>query len=211
MNTSQDIRTLFLEEFVKRMIIKSLQRAPQLTKRDGLLDKMEKISKTLPVLKIKTRIEETPPHLTKEFLGGEIAVKAQPLIQKVVKVLALPVQVAPPAISIMERLRIFITDSTVSMINCSGPGKRIAITRFGISQPTAIVLNREEIKNFLKELSDKTRIPLLPGIFKVVYQNLIVTAVVSDYIGSKFIIEKKPATLPPLPRQPIQPLRFQFR
>ena len=53
---------------------------------------------------------------------------------------------------------------------------------------------------FLKDLSDKTRIPLLPGLFKVVFQNLIVTAVISEFVGTKFIIEKRAMqTLPSMP------------
>lgn len=141
----------------------------------------------------------------------------QVLVPKVLRTPVLPAQrafaqiEAKPTISVLGRLQIFIADPSVSTINCPGPGKQITITKFGIPQPTSIALDREEIKSFLKELSDRTRIPLLPGIFKVIYQNIIVTAVVSDYIETKFIIEKKFAPILPLPGQAFQPVRAQFR
>jgi hypothetical protein len=243
--SQQEVRDLFLEEFVKRMIIKSLPRAPQVTRRDGLFDKMDKVSATPPVLKIKAKVEETLPRLTKVFFGEEIKEKPQEirLIKLepapaalgayreigVVKTLPKPAQqlsprtieiggqkpaASPPApASVFDRLKQFITDPMVSLINCPGPGKNILITRFGVIQQIPIALGTDEIRSFLKDLSEKTKIPLLTGIFKVVYQNILVTAVVSEYVGTKFVIEKKPAAPLPLPiagQQP-QPPRMQFR
>jgi hypothetical protein len=230
------------------MIIKSLPRAPQISKRDGILDKMEKVSQAPPVLKIKTRVEETPPHLTPEFLGEEakekpqeqireikpvILAKAEPqfreisvvkkpepvspaLAPKVIEMTAIPAQKpgaaeVKPSISVMDRLRPLISDPSVQSINCPGPEKNLVLMRFGMPQATNIVLTADEIKSFLKEISEKTKIPLLPGIFKVIYQNLIITAIVSEFVGTKFVIEKKPLAPLPFPGQLAPPARVQFR
>ena len=78
--------------------------------------------------------------------------------------------------------------------------------RRGIAQQINLSFTSEDIKIFLKEISEKTKIPLLTGLFKVMFQNLIITAVISEFIGSKFIIEKKP-----IQSLPQMPMRAQFR
>jgi hypothetical protein len=43
----------------------------------------------------------------------------------------------------------------------------------------------------MSSISEQTKIPLIPGIFKAVLNNLIITAVLSDYVGTRFIIQKR--------------------
>ena len=129
MMDQKELRVLFLEEFVKRMIIKSLPRAPQLNKRDGLLNKLEKVSAAPPALKIKTPYEETPPHLTQDFLGPEEGkekkIEALPQQVKLAepRVLSKSVQVAPlqkpgeaPGVYIMDALSPILADPSVQSI-----------------------------------------------------------------------------------------------
>jgi hypothetical protein len=223
MNNQKELRVLFLEEFVKRMIIKSLPRAPQLNKRDGLLNKLEKVSAAPPALKIQTKYEETPPHLTKEFLGPEEGKekKIEALPQQVrlaePKVVVKTVQVAPlqksgeePRVYIMDALNPILADPSVQNINCPGPDRYLLVTRMGLVQSSNMRFAAEDINNFMKDISQKTRIPLLPGLFKVAYGNYIVTAVVSEFVGTKFIIERKPMVMQQFGYSQAPP-RAQFR
>lgn len=252
MDAQQDFRALFLEEFVKRMIVRALPKTPQVGKRDGLISKLDKVSAAPPVLKIKTRVEETPPHLTKEFLAPEEKPKEQKLeakaeqfrqiavvktlpalppilpaispkaielpalppikpaisAPKTVEITALPA-IPKPKISIMEKLNPLILDPSVQAINCPGAGKNVTVARFGAIQSTSLVFSANDIRDFLKEISERTRIPMLPGIFKVTYQNFILTAVVSEFAETKFMIEKKPAVLAPFQGRAPQQVRFR--
>jgi len=55
---------------------------------------------------------------------------------------------------------------------------------------TNIILNKEEIDQIIKKFSETAKIPLYEGIFRVVVGKLILSAIISDVIGSKFIIKK---------------------
>lgn len=247
--SQQDIRALFLEEFIKRIIIRSMPRQRNLGKRDSMFSKLDKVASSAPALKIDTKFDETPPHLTPEFLKEDKfreeekkIIPQQVKVEKFREVVVAKTDTVPaqnrtlypraleitpsltptmqkpspppqtmPGIPVLERLRPFIADPTVQIISCPGPDKNLLITRFGAPQQTNIILIAEEIKSFLKDISEKTRIPLLTGLFKVAYQNLVITAVVSEFVGTKFLIEKRTAVPLQLPMNPVQSARVQFR
>ncbi|MDP3882393.1 MAG: hypothetical protein Q8Q31_05950 [Nanoarchaeota archaeon] len=102
--------------------------------------------------------------------------------------------------SILEELTIFgfakldelIQDPSVETIECPGPDKPILISRRGKIQPTSFALKAEEIDRIMKEISDKTRIPLTTGVFRAALRRYLVTAVLSEFVGTRFIIQKKP-------------------
>ncbi|MAG79238.1 hypothetical protein CMI40_02580 [Candidatus Pacearchaeota archaeon] len=98
----------------------------------------------------------------------------------------------------LEKLNPLLKDPMVKTIECNGPGKKINV-RTNILRTTNIILNKEEIDGIIKKFSDATRIPIQEGIFKVVLGRLILTAIISNIIGSKFIIRKM-AYRPPISR-----------
>ncbi|MCX8158824.1 MAG: hypothetical protein N3D20_00825 [Candidatus Pacearchaeota archaeon] len=110
-------------------------------------------------------------------------------IQKVAITPAPPTPTAP--LSSLTKLEPLIKDPTIQTIECPGENKPIIINRFGSIQTTSITLNKEEIDNVLKELSEKTRIPLTTGVFKVAYGSIIFTATISEFVGTRFIIQRK--------------------
>jgi len=191
---------IFLEEFVKRLIINSVQKEPKIEKTDFLLDKLEKTVAIPPAIKIEKKIEEKPlerievkalPQQVPVIMQTPIIIQKPEVIQKTPEKINLP---------IMDRISPILADPSVQSINCPGPDKNITIMRNGTIQTVAMSFTAEDITNFLKDVAEKTKIPLLPGLFKVVFQNLIITAVISEFVGTKFMIEKRmtPA-LPPLP------------
>ena len=221
-----DIRTIFLQEFIKRLIINSLPKQPQVGRRDGILEKLEKVSGS-PRLGIKRKPEEIPPQLLNEILPMIEAKPEEKPAEKPIerpKVIPLPAAkpIAPAMIAslqipVFDRLKPYITDPSVQSINCQGPDKNIILTRFGMPQTVSLAFRADEITSFLKDMSDRTKIPLLPGVFKIAYQNFILTAIVSEFIGTKFLIEKRTQIPLPLPlmqtagQQRIQPVRATFK
>ncbi len=198
MYTQENIRTLFFKEFVKRLIINSLPETQRIQKTDALFDKLEKTVVAPPIIKIERKIEEKPIEKTRVLYQPAPAAMQKPIIQKPIPVIQKLPETA--GIPIMERISPILADPTVQSINCPGPDKNITVMRNGIIQIVAMSFNVLDIEAFLKDISEKTKIPLLPGLFKVVYQNLIITAVISEFVGTKFMIEKRIApVLPPMP------------
>ncbi|MFH1290628.1 MAG: hypothetical protein ABIH92_04430 [Nanoarchaeota archaeon] len=84
-----------------------------------------------------------------------------------------------------------LLDPAVFSIECPGPAKNLLVNRSGTIQTTSIVLSKDEINQLMQTISEKTRIPLISGVFKAAYQDLIITAVVSDFVGTRFMIQKR--------------------
>jgi hypothetical protein len=91
----------------------------------------------------------------------------------------------------MEKISPLINDPMVQLIDCPGPEKIVSITSFGQIKTTGIILSKEEIDQILQNFSDKSRIPLIPGVFKALIENLSVTAVISELLGNRFVIQKR--------------------
>ncbi|MBM3234579.1 hypothetical protein FJZ19_05815 [Candidatus Pacearchaeota archaeon] len=83
-----------------------------------------------------------------------------------------------------------IHDNRITTIECPGPGKFILTKTAGNVNITHISLGEEEIKTIIHEFSRQAKIPIITGLFKAVVGNLVITAVLSDFVGSRFIINK---------------------
>ena len=86
-----------------------------------------------------------------------------------------------------------LNDPSVSTIECQGPKKQVMIIRAGQRQLTRIVLSAEDIKGILQKVSDTIHIPLLEGVFRAAADNFSINAVISQMIGSRFVIKKQNA------------------
>ena len=228
MNQTLDFRSLFLEEFIKRIIIKSGPQRPKIEKKEVLLEKLEEAvvsppklviehKKIEPVKKIFPIVAKKPtqptftpkvikigtPEIPKLPSTKPIIPQAKPIIPQAKPIITPTPQT--PKVTIMDRLNRIFSDPGVQVLNCPGPDKNITITRSGMMQTSPFSFNEKEIKEFMNELSEKTRIPLIPGIIKVIFQNLIITAVVSEFVGTKFIAERRQQG------QLQAPPRIQFR
>ena len=89
------------------------------------------------------------------------------------------------------RIAPLLNDPVVSLIECQGAGKPVMIIRAGQRQITRITLSPEEIKEILQEASDEAHIPLLDGVFRAVVDNFSINAIISEMVGSKFVIRKQ--------------------
>ena len=235
MNTQKDTRTIFLEEFIKRLIINSFQKISKIEKNDNLLEKLETTAIIPPIIGIQKKVEEKPvqkievkkveekiiqkveerkiqetamerimrPLAPEQQMQRTQQPQSQPLIQRASESKKVPGEINIP---VLGRLNPILADPAVQSINCPGSDRNLLVTRRGMIQSIPLSFSTKEINEFIKDISEKTKIPLLPGLFKVVFQNLIITAIISEFVGSKFLVEKRePQTLPQMP------IKVQFK
>ena len=112
-----------------------------------------------------------------------------------------PTEAIPEQITFLGLPKIdkILEDPSVQTIECPGPNKRILVFKGGKILSTQLSLTADEINNTMKDISEKTRIPLMSGVFKAAYGNLIITSVMSEFVGTRFIIQKKSITPPQQP------------
>ena len=91
----------------------------------------------------------------------------------------------------LGKLAGILTDPSVFSIECPGPYKNLLVNRSGSIQTSALALTPEEINSVMHNISEQTRIPITPGVFRAAVQDLIVTAVMSDFVGTRFVIQKR--------------------
>ncbi|MBD3247175.1 hypothetical protein GF378_00985 [Candidatus Pacearchaeota archaeon] len=87
------------------------------------------------------------------------------------------------------KLNPLISDPVVQTIECNGPNEKVIVRNPG-QKATNITLNKDEIDNVIKKFSEVAKIPVHEGVFKVAVGKLVLSAIVSDVVGSKFIIKK---------------------
>jgi hypothetical protein len=148
------------------------------------------INKTPLLKKIKKR----------EIINTDFIPKpSEKIISKTFKKPLISERTKPPLMQISKqpvqgeygKLTPIIQDVSISSIECPGPGKNINIIRAGQKQFTKIILSPHEINDLLEDFSQKANIPLIEGIFRAAVDDLIINAIISDSIGSRFIIKKQ--------------------
>jgi hypothetical protein len=97
-----------------------------------------------------------------------------------------------------NKIDILIQDPNVEAIECPGENEEVIVRGTMGEQKTEIKLSKKEIDDLINTFSELTKIPISEGIYKVVYGKLILLAVVSEVVGSKFLI-KKMKKQPPMP------------
>ncbi len=90
----------------------------------------------------------------------------------------------------LNKLNPLIADKTISVIQCDGANLPIKITKQKIIQRTRITLNEDEIKAVIKKFADRANQIMTEPIFKTQIGNLSITAIISTFAGSKFVISK---------------------
>ncbi|MDO8508633.1 MAG: hypothetical protein Q7S27_03025 [Nanoarchaeota archaeon] len=94
----------------------------------------------------------------------------------------------------------FLNDPFIKEISCPGPNKNIIVSKGNMKSPIALTLSSDEIERIMKEISIKTKIPLIQGMFKAAMGNLLISAVISEFVGTHFTIQKiAPPPMTPMP------------
>jgi len=91
---------------------------------------------------------------------------------------------------VLGKLEPLVRDLSIQSIECSGPNKNIIVKRYNRFNTTRIILNQAEITDIVDSFSTQAKIPIVGGILKAVVGDLIISAVISEFVGSRFIINK---------------------
>jgi len=91
----------------------------------------------------------------------------------------------------LGKLEKFLKDPSIGMIECPGPGKLVLVKTFSNTKTTKISLSEDEIKEVVNKFSEQAKIPVMTGVFKAAVGNLLITAILSEFVGSRFIITRR--------------------
>jgi len=183
----KDIREEFLKTFILQVINKSI--SPE--EKDRIQRKQELFSKNPVTFEqvLPRQIHQQQRHVIKKRI---------PIKKRMRAPSPRPTQMQPRQISNtpqsglnLGKLNMLFRDPAVFSVESPGPGKQILVNRSGSIQTTNFSLNKEEIETVMKDISQKTKIPLMSGLFKAVYQNILITSVISDTVGTRFLIQKR--------------------
>jgi len=154
--------------------------------------------------KIKKDIKKVT-QLEKEGLPLELATLSRPprirRIRQRPRVLRIPEHTLPQTVQHIRptptkrnidigKLNPLIKDPLVKIIECNGPNQKIVVSGTMGRKNTNTTLSKEEIDGVIEKFSKETKIPIDEGIFKAAIGRLVISAIVSEIAGSKFIIKK---------------------
>lgn len=176
MSNSQEVRKLILNRFITKII-----KSKQFSKKQIIKPRI----KVQQLIK-KARLQ-APKHLN--LNPQKFAKTRKPLIYKPARLITPITQIKP--LSSLKRLQHFIVDNSVLSLECPGPNKPIILNKSGTIITSNISLNKQEIDSIIKEFADKTKIPVIEGTFKALLGRLLITAVISEFVGTRFIIQKR--------------------
>jgi hypothetical protein len=97
----------------------------------------------------------------------------------------------------LGKLEPLAQDPKVRTIECNGPDEPIIVKGSMGTRTTNIILNKNEINEVLLKFSQISKIPLSEGIFKIAAGRYVISAIVSEIVGSKFLIRKMAPQMPP--------------
>ena len=198
--TTEDVRKEFLFEFTKFLIEFSNPYAVSQLK--TILEKQGKKQMIIQIPKIEGKKIEIFPKKIEE-------IKPELEIPKPIKIpqiqipamLRIPKPILPPHLQYLKPiptnikidlgpLNPLIEDPYVTAIECNGANQYVMVFVEGMRKPTATTLSEEEIARVLEMFSENSMIPIQEGFVKMVVGNLVLSAVISNVVGTKFIIKK---------------------
>ena len=90
----------------------------------------------------------------------------------------------------LGKLNVLLKDNAIATMECPGPERFVTVRRAGQINLTKITLSQKEINDIISGFSEVTRIPIIGGIFRASVGELTIVAVISEFVGSRFIIYK---------------------
>ncbi len=149
-------------------------------------------------------------------MAGEQGTKPKPLVKSaVMQVERTPLLIAepklPPHLEYLKPVPVTTTEIDLFKLNPimkdpavrvieGNPDEKVKVTGVMGAKQTDIVLNKEDIDRIISKFAELSKIPASEGIYRVAVGNLVLSAVISEVIGSKFVIRKVIAPL--VTRQP---------
>lgn len=91
----------------------------------------------------------------------------------------------------LGKLNTFTTDPTIESIQCDGSFMPIKVFKKGEPINTNVELNDREITDIINKFAEQSGQEVKGPVFKASIQGLMLSAVVSEFVGIKFMITKK--------------------
>ena len=219
-NSSVELKTLVLLEFTKRLIIsknpmefliREKRELPKTKKENKFLDNekfIEKIKAHQSYPLGKNKISDS-----EGVFSGEIEIQRprQIPIQRPLQntqILRVPETRLPPQFAHLRpyatneidldlgELNALLADNAVNVIESNGPDKAVIVKGGMGTKPTNIILSEQGINQIIQIFSKKSKIPAGEGAVKIALGRYILSAIVSEEAGSRFIITKLPSAPP---------------
>jgi len=205
--TSKEFRKLFLLEFTKQLIntyapedITKLERILKKENKEGTLIQQESKELVKSIVHEKEKElkflekEKTPLRRKPELKRSLDFLRRRPVLRIPETRLPQTFQYLKPTPTNTEidlgKLNVFVQDPLVKVIECNGPDENLIVHGSMGTKPTNIILKKEEIDEIIKKFADAAKIPKDEGIFKAVFGKLTLSAIISETVGSKFVIKK---------------------
>ena len=175
----------FLHEFTKQVILTAAKR-----KRTGEMEKIP--AERIQIIRVFPGMEEAPPQLIRSVQ----IIKPQQIVQQPVQPAAKPLPtVSAPAISSVfpmdiGKLNPLISDSSVSMIECFGSKSKLRIKKDSSVSESEVILDENDIKSVITKFSEASKEKITEPVFKTAFGGWELTAIVSDIVGSRFVIKR---------------------
>ena len=120
-----------------------------------------------------------------------------------------PTPAAPVEIDLVK-INPLIKDPAVKIIEAN-PEERVIVVGTMGTKPTDIILSKEDIDRIINKFSEFSKIPVIGDIYRVVAGNLILSAVISETIGSRFTIKKMAISPPQINKPHLQLPKLPFQ
>ena len=159
-----------------------------------LVAPIRKMSPSLKIRQVAPSPVVMPPTIQPQTRRVAPPIKTTPVVAP--KVVVAPIVISVGTIDEGEKygkISPLLNDVSISTIECLGKDKELMIIRAGQKQRTRIVLSADEIKEILSRVADEAHIPLLEGVFRASVSGFSMNAVISEIIGSRFVIKKATA------------------
>jgi len=176
----------FLHEFTKHVIIAAAKKKPRI---------IEKIisEERIPIMRVFPGIQPLP-------------VVPFPSPQMPQVIMPRPIAPAPPAAQLapsifpidIGRLNRLASDPAVSMIECLGSKIKLKIKKDSSTAESETILDDNEIKSIINKFSEASKEKVTEPVFKAAFGGWELTAVVSDIVGSRFILKRSEKKMLPV-------------
>ncbi len=196
MQKKYENRMLFLKQFTKHLILESKPKHEEIeVSSDGKQKYKVVVPIMLPQLPDMENMEK--PVFRRPAMPNFSNIQNIPDIQKAPQTLqAQQVRQAQQIPQVRDetlglaQLTPFVRNPEITEIECPGPGKLVLVVSRGKTMLTKIRLSKEEIQKVINKFSETAKVPVISGLFKAAVNNLLITGVVSDIAGSRFVITK---------------------
>ncbi len=148
-----------------------------------------------PIAPMPAELEHAPEPPAKLLMGPGPPEPPTPKMPEPPKLPALPKffeqeMRIQPSVN-LGKINKFITDPTVQAIQCDGSFMPLKILKKDETIDTDMELNDREITDIINAFARHVGKEVKGPVFKASIKGLMISAVVSDFIGTKFIITKK--------------------